>query len=254
MSHKNKSVWAEMSPIRKKFLKIFIPVWFSAGLIPLILICVLIRTNEELYLALVIWALSILVVGLLCLLFFLPWLKKKEAQFILSNKYAYLLQDAWAEAEEFETKDEETGIVYTVQKDGLKIVFPVPDDYEQVFDEAPENVEFLPWDRTRFALATSNARKQVKMALAVLDVSTAQIDEDGVTSYEEPFFVPLDERLIRAIKGLGLEEKTDDGWVYLFYNPKDAIEQIYKHGYVRVLHDKQTGKRLSEEDWGKRKK
>ena len=254
MEHKNKSVWAEMSPVRKKFLKIFLPIWLSVTLIPLIPICILIGINEEKYLPLIIiWAVTVLVIGLLTLLF-LPWLNKKEALFILSNKYAYLLQDAWAGAEEYETVDYETGIAYTVQKEGLKIVFPLPQDYVQVFDETPDNIEFLPWDRTRFALATTNAYKQVKMALAVIDVSTAQIEEDGETSYLEPLFVPFDERLVRAIKGYGLEEKTDGGWAYLFYNPQDAMEQIYKKGYVRVLRDKKTGKRLTEEEWENREK
>lgn len=251
MERKNKK--AGMSPENEKFIRIFAAIYLPIICLALIGLVIIMVKGEEKHLPFILTYAAVVLLICLSILFVFLWVEKREPQFILSKQYAYLLQDAWADAEEFETVDDETGITYTVQKNGLKIVFPVPDDYEQVFDEAPENVEFLPWDRTRFALATSNARKQVKMALAVLDVSTAQIDEDGATSYEEPFFVPLDERLVRAIKGLGLEEKTDDGWVYLFYNPKDAIEQIYKHGYVRVLHDKQTGKRLSEEDWEKGK-
>ena len=75
------------------------------------------------------------------------------------------------------------------------------------------------------------------------------MEEDGETSYEEPFFVPLDERLVRAVKSYGLEEKTDGGWAYLLYNPKDAIQQIYKRGYIRVIRDKITGKVILEDEW-----
>lgn len=242
-----------MSPIRKKLIKIFLPIWLPIASAFIIGIFVWMAVGkEEQVLFILLYCVFTLSFALLPLCF-LPWLNRKETQYILSTQYAYLMQDSWADAEEFETEDVETGIVYTVQKDGLKIVFPIPDGHENVFDEAPENVEFLPWDRARFALATSNVRTQVKMALAVLDVSTVQMEEDGATSYVTPFFVPLDERLVRAIKGLELEEKTDDGWAYLFYNTQDAIGQIQAHGYIKVLRDKQTGKRLSEEDWEKRK-
>lgn len=239
-----------MSPVRKKILKIFLPIWFAFSLLPLIPLCILMGIDEERYLPyVVIWAVVVLFVGLIWLACFLPWINKKEKLLAVWDNYGYLTQDSFAEAEEFETKDDETGIVYTVQRDGLKIVFPLPEGYVQVFDEAPDNVEFLPWERTRMALASSNERLTVKMAVAVLDVSTAQMDEDGATSYEEPFFIPLSEQLVRAIKSFGLEEKMDGGWEYLLYNPQDAIAQIYRRGYVRVLRDRQTGKRLSEQEW-----
>ena len=250
MSHKNKNAWAEMSPTKKKALTILLPIGIAFTALPIVPFWILMTIDEAKYAPyLIIWAVAVIVAGLICALWVLPWIRKKEALFILEKRYAYLLQDGFAEAEEFETEDEETGIVYTVQKDGLKIVFPTPKEYEPVFDEAPDNIEFLPWERTRLALASSNAFKCVKMALAVLDVSTAQMEEDGETSYEEPFFVPLDERLVRAVKSYGLEEKTDGGWAYLLYNPKDAIRQIYKRGYIRVIRDKITGKVILEDEW-----
>ena len=84
--------------------------------------------------------------------------------------------------------------------------------------------------------------------MAVLDVRTALMEGDGETSYEEPFFVPFDERLVRAIKSFGLEEKTCENWAYLFYNPDDALRQIYKRGYIRVMRDRKTGKPIPLED------
>ncbi len=159
------------------------------------------------------------------------------------DKYAYLWKTEFAEGEEFETTDEETGMTYTVQKDGLKAVFPIFEEYEQVFEEVAENVEFIPWSRTRLALATCNTFFSVKLALAVLDVGTAQIEEDGEASYEEPFIIPMSEKLVCAVKSFGLEEKTCENWAYLFYNPDDAVRQIYKKGYIRVKRDKNTGKK-----------
>ena len=238
-----------MSPIRKKLIKIFLPIWLPIASAFVIGIFVWMAVGKEEQVPFMLLYGVFTISFALLPLCFLPWLNRKETQYILSTQYGYLTQDAWAEAEEFETEDAETGIVYTVQRDGLKIVFPLPEGYVQVFDEAPDNIEFLPWERTRMALASSNERLTVKMAVAVLDVSTAQMDEDGATSYEEPFFIPLSEQLVRAVKSFGLEEKMDGGWAYLLYNPQDAIGQIYGRGYVRVLRDKQTGKRLSEQEW-----
>ena len=179
----------------------------------------------------------------------LSWRKCIRDEYALcKDAFAYLWQKDFADGEEFETVDEETGIAYTVQKDGLKIVFPVPEGYVQVFDEAPDNIEFLPWSSTRLALATCNTYFFARLALAVLDVRTALMEGDGETSYEEPFFVPVDERLVRAIKSFGLEEKTCENWAYLFYNPDDALRQIYKRGYIRVMRDRKTGKPIPLED------
>lgn len=172
----------------------------------------------------------------------------REEYALCKEKFAYLWKDTFEEGKEFETIDEETGIVFTVKKDGLKIVYPVPEDYEQVFDEIKENEEFVPWTRTRLALATCNTYFFARLALAVLDVGTALLEEDGEASYEEPFFVPMSEDLVRAIKSFGLEEKTCENWVYLFYNPDDALKQIYKRGYIRVMRDKYTGKPIPLDD------
>lgn len=177
------------------------------------------------------------------------WRKCVREEYALCKaNFSYLWQDDFAEGEEFETLDEETGILYTVKKDGLKIVYPLPEGYVQVFDEAPDNEEFLPWSRTRLALASSNAYFFARFALAVLDVGTALIEEDGEASYEEPFFVPMSEQLVRAVKSFGLEEKTCENWAYLFYNPDDALKQVYKRGYIRVMRDRKTGKRIPLED------
>lgn len=179
----------------------------------------------------------------------LSWRKCIREEYSLCKQaFAYLWNKEFADGEEFETLDEETGIVYTVQKEGLRIVFPVPEDHVQVFDEAPDNVEFLPWSSTRLALATCNTHFFARLALAVLDVRTALMEEDGDLSYEEPFFLPMSERLICAVKSFGLEEKTCANWTYLLYNPDDALKQIYKRGYIRVMRDRKTGKPIPLED------
>lgn len=43
------SSWATMSPVRKKFLKIFLPIWLIATVVPLIVFSVLAAKNEEKY-------------------------------------------------------------------------------------------------------------------------------------------------------------------------------------------------------------
>ncbi len=179
----------------------------------------------------------------------LAWRKCNRDEFALSKqKYAYLWKKEFAPAEEFETVDADTGITYTVKREGLKVVFPLPEGYEQVFDEVAENEDFIPWTRTRLALATCNTYFTARLALAVLDMGTAQMEEDGEASYEEPFILPLSEDLVRAVRSFDLEDKTCENWVYLFYNPDDALYQVQKRGYIRVMRDRKTGKKIPLED------
>ncbi len=172
------------------------------------------------------------------------WRKCNRDELALCKKeYAYFWKKEFADGREFETIDEETGVRYIVKREGLQVIFPAEKDVEQIFEEVEENVLFLPWSDTRWALATQKRYFMAKFALAILDVGTLQTEEDGV-SYEEPFILPMSEQLICAVKSFHLEEKTCGYWAYLLYNPDDAVKQVYQRGYIKDFRDKKTGKKI----------
>ncbi len=162
------------------------------------------------------------------------WKKCVQEELALCKaEYAYLWKTQFPAAEPFETADEESGVTYTVTEEGIRARFPF--EGEQVFDEVTENECFIPWARTRLALATCNPYFTVKLALAVLDTGTLLMEADGEPSYEEPHILPLSEQLVCAVKSYGLEENMGEHWIYLLYNPDDAIKQIYQRGYIGVM-------------------
>ena len=229
---------------RQKFLAVF-PIQIGTIVLFIGLAVLLGVTKAD-----AVWTVLCGVLSLFALVWtIVAWQKCKAEEYALCKaEYAYLWQEEFDEGEEFETLDAETGIRFTIKHDGIKIVYPLPKDHVQVFDELSENEEFLPWIRTRFALATWKLNGFARVALAVIDVETAELDEDGEASYEEPFIIPLSKPLIQALKTFGVEDKTGEHWGYLMYNPDHALKQIYNRGYIRVMRDKHTGKRIRLED------
>ena len=84
-----------LSPIRKKFLCIFLPIWCTATLIPLVVICVLMAMHgEEKYEPhILIWVAVTLGTGLTCLGIFLLWLNRKECLERELKRFAYLFKE-----------------------------------------------------------------------------------------------------------------------------------------------------------------
>lgn len=229
-----------LSLIRKKFLRIFLPIWLSITLIPLIVICVLMaRYGETKYEPhMLIFNACTLGVGLCSLAIFLPWINRKEAVERELKRFAYLFKEPKPLTEkEVVIQDEYMGMTYTLTQNGILAEWEKTEqEEEQVFDEAQENRRFTPWKETNFMLATQKGFYCVHIALAVIFEQTADHTE-GMA-----YFIPMREELYQAICAFDLKDKLDGGWTYLIYNPKDAFEQIMKKGRITVMRNKKTGK------------
>jgi len=228
-----------LSPIRKKFLCIFLPVWCTATLVPLIVICVLaaIHGEEKYEPHILIWTACTLGTGLTCLGIFLPWINRKEALERELDRYSYLWKDPKPLTEnEVKIQDENAGMTYTLTQEGIAAEWEQDGEAEeQVFDEVQENRLFLPWEQAELLFASQKGFYCVHIALAVVPGSTAEAEE---------FFslIPMEEKLFQAICAFGLKEKLDGQWQYLFYNPQDAVKQIMKRGRILEMRNKKTGK------------
>lgn len=229
-----------LSPIRKKFCRIFLPIWCTAAIVPLIVICVLMAVyGEEKYEPyMVIWAVCVLGSGLTCMAIFLPWINRKETVQRELQRFGYLFKEPKPLTEnEVQIQVEFYGLTYTLTKDGVLVKWEKTEqDGEQVFDEVQENRRFLPWNEVELSLATQKGRYCVHIALAILFDQTA--DHASGTAY----FIPMHEKLYQAVCAFDLKDKLDSGWAYIFYNPEDAFNQIMKRGRILVMRNKKTGK------------
>ena len=238
-----KTLYQNLTKRRRVFLVLF-PIQVSCIVLLLGLTIWLGVTKSDIVWLVICGVLAVLALGWLLV----SWQKCRQEEYALcKQKYSYLWRESFDVGEPFETIDEETGTRFTITNEGIKIVYPLSKDYVQVFDELAENEDFLPWTRTRLALATWKLYG-AGLALAVIDVGTAELDEDGEASYEEPFIIPFSELLVKAVKTFGLEDKAGAHWWYLFYDPEHALKQICKRGYIRVARDKNTGTRMPVED------
>ena len=226
-----------LSPIRKKFLCIFLPIWCTATLIPLIVICVLMAMHgEEKYEPhILIWTAFTLGTGLICLGIFLPWLNRKECLERELKRFAYLFKDPKPLTEtEVKIQVEFVGITYTLTQEGLTAEWEQKEEEGgQVFDEVQENCQFIPWNEAEFLLGTQKGFYCVHIALGIVSTDP---NKDGA------YIIPMQEKLFQAICAFGLKEKLDGQWQYLFYNPQDAFKQILKRGRILEMRNKKTGK------------
>jgi hypothetical protein len=137
--------------------------------------------------------------------------------------------------------DDVEGAYCELTKEGLLVRFEEKCG-EQVFDELPENVFFVPWERAEYFLVTQNVNHRVQIGFAVVIPNASdQPDEEAV------FVLLMQEKVYTAMHAFGLMEKTAMDWAYWQYNPQDAFKQILRYGQVRRLRDKDTGKILKND-------
>lgn len=233
-----------LSPLRKKFNCIFLPIWCTAALVPLIVICVLMAVyGEEKYEPyMLIWTACVLGTGLLSWGIFLPWIQRKEALQSELQRYGYLFQDPKPLTEqEVKIEIDFVKVTYTLTQEGLIVEREQNEqDGGQVFDEVQENRRFLPWNEVQLALATQKGYYCVHIAMAVLFDQSAD-HKSGMV-----YFIPMQEKLYQAIRAFQLVDKLDAGWAYLCYNPEDAFKQIIRKGRILVMRNKKTGKPFAD--------
>ena len=218
-----------MSPLRRTINYTVIPIWLLIYILPLAVVIPLMIIDEEKYFFVFVACMVWWVFWLILPLALLPFLTKKETQIELEC-YNYLFQDPKEVMDEpLVVVDEE--LTYYLEKDGARMEFPA-EEGEQVFDEAKENVFYIPWERAEVALATQSHLRRVYIALAVFPM-----DEDA-----PPFFIPLNEDVYAFIKKMELDKQLGADWTYLLYNPQDAFEQILTKGRILKMRNKKTGK------------
>ena len=218
-----------MSPLRWKFNHAIMPIWAATLFLPLLaVIPLMILDQEKYFFVFIVWMawIGIAFIAMLCTI---PFMNKKETQIEL-ERYGYLFKEPkFIESNTVTVNDE--GIIYTLDRDGAHMEFPM-EEGEQVFDEAKENVFYIPWERAELALATQTYLRRIHIAVAVFS-----LDMDA-----PPFFVPLTEEVFSMIKMLHLDNKLGGEWAYLFYNPQDAFKQILTKGRIIKMRNKKTGK------------
>jgi hypothetical protein len=159
--------------------------------------------------------------------------------------YAYLFQTpAPLTEEKVEIDYTQDRVQFSLDKDGLLVRFQDEEMFkgvEQVFDEVPENVVFVPWQDADCFIVTHNENHRVHIGLAV-------IGENQNEEREDVFVLPMWEKTYAAMHAFGLMQKTEKDWMYLHYNPDDAFKQILRSGRVLKIRDKNTGKVIKDED------
>ena len=160
------------------------------------------------------------------------------------DEYSYLLTDgAPLETDTVEICNQLDEFSYTVNREGVTVKKP-HEEGEQVFDEVKNGVLFMPWDRTDVLIVTSNLYRRARFAVAVIN-KDAETEEDAI------FFIEMRQDLYQALYAFGLAEHVEEDLKYLRYNPKNALKQIVGVGRVVTLRDKDTGKRINEEEFFK---
>ena len=233
-----------MSPFRKKINYIFLPIYVGGFLVFTVVATVLGAIDAEKFFPVTVaWAIFLVLYGL-SFFFIVPWINRTERNLEL-ERYAWLFAEpAPLEKESVELYVEEDEISYTLTKDGLRAEWE--QEGEQVFDEARENVHFIPWKDAEFTLASRTLVRRIEFALGVL----FEVEEENRPANAEKaygaYVVPLTEEVYQAICAFGLTEKMPIEWRYLFYNPKDAFGQILVKGMIDDFHDVETGKVIKE--------
>ena len=228
----------EMSPIRLRMNRVFLPayllgVFFCVGAIIALGVASVNNAALATFIAIpvavfVLLTAAIFVIG--------DAVVKKEIE-IEHNRWAFLWDSQEAfDGDELETVDVETGICFSVSKHGVKIIYPI--QRETVFDEVEENVKFLRWDDMELILATDNYLRRVRLAVAMADVSARSVDGDYEPKLEDIYFLPLCPNLSALLRTFGVEERMSPEWEYLKYNPKQAIAQILRFGYIKKFKAK----------------
>ena len=153
------------------------------------------------------------------------------------QKLAYLFEEPTPlESETLVEKLDDIGVVYTLDKNGVRIEWEA-EEGGQVFDEVQENHISFEWHEVDLCLATQTIFRRAQLALAIVPRTNPVA-----------FILPMNENVYRAMHTFNLMEKTAEDWAYLHYNPQDAFRQIILHGRVLTMHNKETGKKIVDEN------
>lgn len=216
------------SPFRWKMMTVGLPLYVLFSLSLLVTFVWMILTEHVEAVAVIVWigCLGFVNVGMV---FLSMRLTKEDVKFEM-QRFSYLFEkDIAFEDECLLIADGE--LTYTLEKEGVKLEFP-DEGAGQVFDEARENVFYIPWERAEIGLASQSVRRRVYLAIAVFSM-----DE-----YMIPFFIPLDEKVFAFMRKIGLDQKMDHFWSYLLYNPENAFKQLVTKGRIVKMYNKKTGK------------
>lgn len=235
--------WQQPTPIRKKYDTLVLGVYLPLSFIIAVVVGVVggLTDGKEGSLPWLIALIVVFVVMTVVVCALAPKVIKKERDIEL-ERYAYLFDGKTRESED-EVKINMFELTYTLTKNGLRVEWQT--DEEQVFDGIQENYQFFRYEEMELLLATQSRFRRVHIALACLPRCEGEDSE----FFNAAFFLPMDEKLFAAMEKFGLKERldTDDGWAYLFYNPKDAFAQILARGRIVKKRDKDTGKIIKEE-------
>jgi hypothetical protein len=228
----------EMSPIRFQMNYVLLPVYLAVVLLSITAIVSIGIASED-NAALIPWVilpLGVFVAATVTILAIGGFVVKKEIE-IECERWKFVWEDKEPfEGDELETVDVETGIKFSVDQCGVKIIFP--QKTETVFAEVEENVKYVPWEDARLILATDNYLRRVRLAIAMADVSARSVDGEYEPTIDDVYFLPLCPNLSALVRTFGVEERIAPEWHYLQYNPRDAVKQILSRGYIRKMKAK----------------
>lgn len=228
----------EMSPVRLRMNRVVLPLYLLGVFLcfgAIIALGVMSEQNASLetFIAIPVAVFVLLTVAVLVIS---DVVVKKEIAIELA-RWAFLWETKEAfDGDELETVDVETGIRFSVARNGVKIIYPTKN--ESVFDEVEDNVKFLRWDDTELILATDNYMRRVRLAIAMADVSARSVEGEYEPKMEDIYFLPLCPNLAALLRTFCVEERISPEWAYLQYYPGNAIAQILSFGYIKKFKAK----------------
>ncbi len=224
----------QMNPLRRKFINIALPTYLAVAFFPILTLFPLMVLEDGKYSVLIacLWLVWFALASA-GMLYASARVSVKEAE-TERARYGYLFQEPTEAKEVLSVLDE--ALCYTLDADGVRLEIP-NEEREQVFDELNENAFYVPWERADLALATQSYMRRVYIALAVFSM-----DLDA-----PPFFIPFNEEVYAFIKKKGFDERLDEDWEYLFYDPKEAFKQLLLRGRIVKYRDKKNGEPFRKE-------
>ncbi len=222
-----------MSPFRWKVMTVGLPLYALLSFLLITVFVLLLAAENVEAIAVIVWIGCLVFVNAGMALLSIR-LTKEDVKFEM-QRFSYLFEKNISfEDERLIVVDGD--LVYTLEESGVKMEFP-DEGAGQVFDEARENVFYIPWERAELGLASQSVARRVYLAVAVFSM-----DEDMI-----PFFIPLDEKVVAFMRKIGLDQKMDHFWTYLMYNPENAFKQLVTKGRIVKMYNKKTGKMFMNE-------
>lgn len=222
-----------MSSFRWKLMTVGLPIYVLLSFLLIAVFVWLLAAESVEAIAVIIWIGCLVFVNVGMAILSLR-VTKEDVKFEM-QRFSYLFEENISfEDERLIVADED--LVYTLEGSRVKMEFP-DEGAGQVFDEARENVFYIPWERAELGLASQSVARRVYLAVAVFSM-----DEDMI-----PFFIPLDEKVFAFMRKIGLDQKMDHFWSYLMYNPENAFKQLVTKGRIVKMYNKKTGKMFMNE-------